>query len=159
LTNSNSEVEDTVSGFRNPGKDESIEAAKRRQNDVQVGDAMPDGTIYAGISPDSHKPMYTTPWDAPGTYNFNEAAKYASRLDAHGHHDFHAPSKGELSVLWENRDKGKLAGTFNVTGSNPAGWYWSSSPNGIDYGWAQHFSDGFQFNYGRDHVSSLRCVR
>src|SRR5258708_6921449 len=30
------------------------------------GDRMPDGTVYAGISPESGKPMYTTPGDAPG---------------------------------------------------------------------------------------------
>jgi Protein of unknown function (DUF1566) len=123
------------------------------------GDAMPDGTIYAGISPESHKPMYTTPCDAPGTYTFNEAAKYASRLDAHGYHDFHAPTRGELNVLWKNRDKGKLAGTFNVTGSYPAVWYWSSSPDDFTSGWAQRFSDGSQLNYFRFYASSLRCVR
>ena len=124
----------------------------------EIGDKMPDGTIYAGISPDTHKPMYATPADAPGTYTFNEAAKYASRLDAHGRHDFHVPSKGELNVLWENRNKGKLAGTFNVTGSNPAGWYWSSSPGDVN-GWAQRFSDGYQDYNFRHYDSSLRCVR
>jgi Protein of unknown function (DUF1566) len=135
------------------------DAATRGKTAVEIGDEMEDGTIYAGISPESHKPMYTTPCDAPGTYTFNEAAKYAKNLDAHGHHDFHAPSKGELKVLFENRNKGKLAGTFNVTGSDPAGWYWSSSPYRLDVGWAQRFSDGFQHNGDRDLDSSLRCVR
>src|SRR5690349_10563178 len=36
------------------------------------GDRMADGTVYAGISPDTHQPMYTTPEDAPLTYTFNE---------------------------------------------------------------------------------------
>ena len=125
----------------------------------KVGEVMPDGTIYAGISPESHKPMYTTPCDAPGTYTFNEAAKYASRLDAHHHHDFHAPTRGELNVLWENRNKGKLKGTFNETGSDPAGWYWSSSQNDHSIAWAQRFSDGTQLYYTKYSDSSLRCVR
>src|SRR5437868_10026201 len=31
----------------------------------QVGDKMPDGSVYAGISPDTNQPIYTTPKDAP----------------------------------------------------------------------------------------------
>jgi hypothetical protein len=34
------------------------------------GDTMPDGTIYAGISPDTQKAMYTTPEDAPLTHTW-----------------------------------------------------------------------------------------
>jgi hypothetical protein len=85
----------------------------------------------------------------------------ANNLEAHGHHDFRVPSLSELSVLWENRDKGKLKGTFNETGSYPAGWYWSSSPYDDDFldAWAQRFSDGNQAHDYRYHVSSLRCVR
>jgi hypothetical protein len=29
--------------------------------DLRIGDIIPDGTIYAGISPDTNKPMYATP--------------------------------------------------------------------------------------------------
>lgn len=46
-------------------------------------------------------------------------------------------------MRWENRNKGKLKGTFNETGSGPAGWYWSFSPYGGN-GWTQRFSDGFR---------------
>jgi hypothetical protein len=135
-------------------------AAANSKTAPEIGDEMPDGTIYAGLSPDTGEKMFATPRDAPGTYTFNEAAKYAKDLDAHGHHDFHAPSQGELNVLWENRNKGKLAGTFNETGSDPAGWYWSSTPNFINIAWAQRFSDGYQnTKYFRNIDSSLRCVR
>jgi hypothetical protein len=137
----------------------SGERARKEDVQVNIGDEMPDGMIYAGISPDTHKPMYATPKDAPGTYPFNEAAKYANNLDAHGHHDFHVPSKGELDVLWENRNKGKLKGTFNETGSTPAGWYWSSSQYFNFGSWTQRFSDGFQVYDTRNLGSSLRCVR
>ena len=37
---------------------------------------MPDGTIYAGISPVANKPMYLAAEDAPIAMYFNEAAKY-----------------------------------------------------------------------------------
>ena len=134
------------------------DSAAKGKTAPEIGDEMEDGTILAGYY--EGKPLYATPKDAPGTYTFNQAAKYAKNLDAHGHHDFHAPSKGELNVLYQNRDKGKLKGTFNETGSNPAGWYWSSSPDG-NYGgaWAQRFSDGNQYYYHRGYDSSLRCVR
>src|SRR5260370_31555184 len=51
------------------------------------GDRMADGSVYAGISPDTGKAMYATPGDAPLTYTFNEAGKYAAKLDANSHQD------------------------------------------------------------------------
>jgi hypothetical protein len=127
------------------------------KKDIQVGDEMPDGTILAGYY--EGKPMYTTRRDAPGVYEFDQAAQYAKNLDAHGRKDWRPPTKGELNVLYENRNQGKLKGTFNETGSLPAGWYWSSSQD--DFGaWEQRFSDGDQkdtiFKRGD---SALRCVR
>src|ERR1035437_5271915 len=124
----------------------------------KVGDRMADGTIYAGTSPDSNKPMYATPADAPLTYTFNQAQKYAEKLDAHGHKDWRAPTKAELNVLFKNR---AAIGGFNETGSYPAGWYWSTSPDISANAWDQRFSDGHQ-NYHYDfkfYDSSLRCVR
>src|SRR5262245_46021586 len=91
------------------------------------GDRMPDGTIYAGVSPDIGRAMYTTPADAPLTMKWKKAMDYAAGLDAHGREDWRVPTNAELNVLWENRDKDALKGTFNVTGSYPAGWYWSST--------------------------------
>jgi hypothetical protein len=134
-------------------------SAAKGKTAPEIGDEMADGTVYAGISPDTHKPMYARPRDESVVLTFNEAAKHAKNLEAHGHHDFRAPSKNELSVLRENRNKGKLAGTFNETGSTSAGWYWSSTPNYKTTAWAQRFSDGIQSNIGRDYDSSLRCVR
>src|ERR1039457_3929600 len=109
--------------------------------ELKIGDAMPDGSIYAGTSPDSNKPMYTTPADAPLTYTFNQAQKYAEQLDAYGHKDWRAPTKAELNVLFKNR---AAIGGFNESSSYPAGWYWSSSQGGYLYAWVQRFSDGYQ---------------
>src|SRR5690349_17209341 len=39
-----------------------------RINGPKVGDLIPDRTIFAGISPDTGNPMFTTPLDAPLTY-------------------------------------------------------------------------------------------
>jgi len=122
----------------------------------KVGDKMPDGTVFAGISPYTNKPMYATPADASLTMKFNEAQEYATKLDAHGHKDWHVPTKAELNVLFNNR---AAIGGFNVTGSNPAGWYWSASPGYLWYAWDQRFSDGYQNFNDKGNHSAVRCVR
>jgi len=124
-----------------------------------TGGIMPDGTVYAELSPDTHKPLYTTPADAPGIYTWSKGEDYCRALQASGHQDWHVPTKDELNILYENRNTGPLKGTFNETGSYPAGWYWSSSPVSDDHGWAQRFSDGYQYDNTRLGYSSLRCVR
>jgi hypothetical protein len=121
-----------------------------------IGTSMPDGTIYAGISPDTGKPMYATPKDAPLTCNFNDAAKYASTLDAHGHHDWRAPTRAELNVLFQNR---ATIGGFDTTGSDPAGWYRAFAPENVHLACAQRFSDGLKSLIDRNARLALRCVR
>jgi Protein of unknown function (DUF1566) len=125
---------------------------------LRPGDKMSDGTIFAGTSPETHKPMYTTPEDAPLTYTFNHAQKYAAKLDAHGHHDWRVPTKGELKVMFQNR---AAIGGFNVTGAFPAGWYWSSTEhfNHDSLAWGQRFNGGEQDSYRKNSDSSLRLVR
>jgi hypothetical protein len=120
------------------------------------GERMSDGTIFAGISPETNKPMYTTPQDAPLTMRWKAAMEYAAKLDTLGHQDWRAPTKGELNVLFKNR---AAIGGFDESGSSPAGWYWSSSQG--DYGaWDQRFSGGNQnYNIFKGDASSLRCVR
>src|SRR5204862_68501 len=55
---------------------------QRSPGGIAPGDRMGDGTIYAGISPDSGKPMYTTPADKPLTHTFNGAAEHAKLRNA-----------------------------------------------------------------------------
>lgn len=123
------------------------------------GDKMDDGTIFAGVSPDTGKPMYAMAAAAPLTYTFNEAQKYAQGMNAqkpHGHDDWHVPTKGELNVLFNNR---AAIGGFDVSGSNPSGWYWSSSSNLRWDAWGQRFRDGYQGYNLKDVHSSVRLVR
>jgi hypothetical protein len=117
---------------------------------------MPDGTIFVGVSPDTGKPMYTTPADAPLTMKWKQAMEYAARLDAHGHQDWRVPAKDELNVLFKNR---AAIGGFDVTGSIPAGWYWSWSEDGTFTAWAQRFRYGHQEWDFKFDAQSLRCVR
>ena len=55
---------------------------------------------------------------------WQEAMDFAARSNAS------VPSREELNQMYQARDEGALKGTFNTTGSHPAGWYWSSSQYG-----------------------------
>jgi len=126
----------------------------------KIGDRMEDGTIFAGISPDTYKPMYAAPADASLSLSFYKAAQYASELEVGGKKGFRVPTENELNVLFQNKEKGALAGTFNLTGSSPAGWYWSSTPYAGFFGHCQRLSDGLQvIDTVRRCVLSVRCVR
>jgi len=131
--------------------------AKPKANTApQVGDKRADGTVYAGMSPDTGKRMYTTPRDAGLIFTFKKAKDYAAALDAHGHQDWRVPTRGELSVLFQNS---AAIGGFDISGSDPAGWYWSDEQGYFYIAWGQRFSDGIQDDYGTATGSSLRCVR
>lgn len=116
---------------------------------------MPDGTIYAGISPNGR--MYVTAENAPVRLDFNAAAKYTEVLDAHGHQDWYMPTREELNILYENRNKGALEGSFN----SPAGLHWSSTSDGRNGAWAMGFNgDGKKDGCCmKDHKAAVRCVR
>lgn len=131
--------------------------AKRIAN-AKVGDVMPDGSIYAGLSPATNKRIFVAARDARVAMRFNTAAAFANALDAHGHKDWRVPTKEELDVLFQNREKGALKGTFNLN-SVPDCYYLSSTPMVDDFVWIQRFSDG---ELGRNYpyrAVSVRCVR
>jgi len=84
------------------------------------------------------------------------AARHCDNLTAHGHSDWYLPARYELAVLSTNRT---AIGGFNLTGSFPAGWYWSSSERNNANSWYQRFSDGTQFYFDKLFGLSVRCVR
>jgi hypothetical protein len=123
----------------------------------QIGDKMPAGHpnagwIYAGVSKTTNQPLYVAPKDS-GVFQWKAAMDFAAKEGAR------VPSKQELDQIYDAKDKGKLKGTFNETGSDPAGWYWSSSQFIYYNAWDQRFSDGTQGYNVKDDDSSLRCVR
>jgi hypothetical protein len=120
---------------------------------MQIGDVMPDGSIYAGLSPDTNNPMYATVDDANLTMTFNKAKEYASKLEAYGRKDWRLPTKSELKLLFHNKEEGALSGTFN-----PAGFYWSSEELSIA-AWGQRFSDGLELCDIQDRPAFVRYVR
>jgi hypothetical protein len=89
-----------------------------------------------------------------------DAAEYCDGLSAHGYDDWYLPAQDELNVLYTNKNTGDLNGTFNETGSLPAGYYWSSSEDGSSYARHQRFSGGVQGSYlGKYNGLAVRCVR
>jgi len=130
----------------------------------EVGDKMPDGTIYAGISPDTGRAMYAAPADVyigdkPAQMTFAKAKWLAKNFQLGDNSDFRLPSERELNELFKNKNKGALKGTFNETGKWRGGWYTSSSTDHILAVWQQRFSDGSSNNYDKIDVSSVRLVR
>ena len=129
---------------------------------LEVGMKMPDGTIFAGYSPDTGKAMYAAPTDAGLKMNFDKAAKYAENLTIGGKKGFRIPSQDELTVLCQNRDKGAMKGTFNLISMDPSDWYWSSTPHTFPLGlaaWAQRFRDETQHNDFKSARKNVRCIR
>jgi Protein of unknown function (DUF1566) len=126
----------------------------------RIDRVMPDGTVYAGISPDTGRAMYAMPADVSLTMTFNGATEYAQGLnaqEAHGHDDWRVPTKDELKVLFNNRAK---IGGFDLNGSGPLGHYWSSSPYcDASEAWTQRFSDGLQDHYHKGFPATVRLVR
>jgi hypothetical protein len=134
----------------------------------EIGERMPEGTIFAGCY--EGKPLYTMPADAATrrwlfpnktTYTFNQAGRYAGKLNACGHRDWRVPNEGELAMLYQNHNKGKLKGTFNETGVvGSGGWYWSSRVGFGEAVMGQEFRYGIrEYELYKDFELSLRCVR
>jgi hypothetical protein len=123
---------------------------------LKIGDVMPDGTIYAGISPDTNAPMFTTAKDAPFPMNWHTAATYARDLFAHGRADWRVPTSAELNVLFNNR---AAIGGFTGARLLRPGWYWSSSEQRYFDAKDQRFSDGHQSAHRKYHQSAVRCIR
>jgi hypothetical protein len=123
-----------------------------------AGRTMPDGTVYAGISPDTDKALYTTSQDAPVVLPWLKAQNYCRTLSARRQRDWRLPSLSELAVLFANRAD---IGSFNETGyvNNAPGYYWSSVQIGDASAWGQRFNDGYHEDLSKTLDSLVRCVR
>lgn len=125
----------------------------------EIGAKMPDGTVCAGVSPDTHKPMYATPTDEPLEMLWGEAMKAAKKKDVYGHKDWRVPTPNELNILFQNQNKGSLKGTFNnLAGNGCPAHYWSSKKNLITAHY-QSFEHGSQSAWARYFPTKVRCVR
>lgn len=86
----------------------------------------------------------------------HRAAQHCADLVAHGQSDWYLSARDELNVLRVNR---AAIGGFNLSGSYPAGWYWSSSENSLNLARGQRFVSGGQDTHLKNDDLSVRCVR
>jgi hypothetical protein len=92
------------------------------KQELKIGQRRPDGSVYAGASPDTGSAMYAAPKDAHLICTFNEVADYTQQLNAQrflGHNDWRVSTKDELNVLYNNHAE---IGGFDISGSYSAGW-------------------------------------
>lgn len=120
-----------------------------------IGAKMPDGTVYAGISPDTKRPMYTTPRDEPLKMSWRKAMKTAKKKDFGGHKDWRVPTQGELKVLFKNA---AAIGAFDTSGTI-GHWYWSSWNYNAGYSVAVEFSSGGGYGNPKQKADIVRFVR
>lgn len=154
-------IEFSPANINTPKTSTAIAAAQKA---YKIGEQLADGSIYVGLSAMSGKSLVTTAEDI-GVYNHREAVRVVAELNRHGGGGWRLPTghwndKGdELNGnLFENRNKGALAGTFNLTGAAPAGYYWAAEHQYL-LAACQQFSGGVRHYYGRFTRSSVRPVR
>ncbi len=89
------------------------------ESDPTIGATMKDGTIYAGISPETLKPMYVQYNEMPKKMTWDDAVAHAERLQ------FRLPTAGELTAIFNNQVQRGVFGKLHEA-------YWSSdcSPDG-----------------------------
>ena len=85
-----------------------------------------------------------------GTMNWHDAMNC-------GKDGWRLPTSDELNLIFKNKEQFK---GLVLTGSDPSGWYWSSSPyDSLDgYARVQRLSDGTQYDYHKSLGLSVRLV-
>ncbi len=78
------------------------------------------------------------------------AAEIADAYTLNGHDDWFLPSKDELNLLYQQKED---VGGFAVVN------YWSSTEASSSLAWSLYFSDGFQYDDGKDDTLRVRPVR
>jgi hypothetical protein len=154
-----------------------------------AGGLCADGSVYAGVSPDGHAPLYTTPENAPGTYrwgpNGNTAVPDCDDWDDAGCITG-AANTAVLAALAGAYDAAKYCANLNAYGHDD--WYlpslrelyvlyWNGRFIGGLRNWyesgdnylssseasstdAWHISDGDDYEYGKTlNDYYVRCVR
>ena len=88
-------------------------------------------------------------------YTDTDAARYCHNMvyPAGGYSDWYLPARDELNLVLYGMH---LAGRGNFSTAN---WYWSSSEQAANNGWAKIFSDGSYFNCEKPNNHIVRCVR
>lgn len=127
-----------------------------------IGDTCADGTLYAGISPDTRNAMFVLPADAADQMTWDQARGYAEDLDAHGHDDWRLPTIPELRAIFGNR-----TGISGLNDSSVGGGasYWSSDDYETfavqhhNFVWPGHTDQNADIFAAKDTLAAVRAVR
>lgn len=133
----------------------------------EIGDKMPDGSVFAGLTAGGCQEIYAMPADLDVAMTFNNAASCVQKLNADkalGHDDWQLPSLENLQILQKNQDVGALTGTFNQKKGSFFGLdcpylYWSSTRDLCrrEGTWAVRFSNGNESSVYNDDIFRLSC--
>jgi hypothetical protein len=86
-----------------------------------------------------------------------EAAYYCKNTErTGGYTDWYLPARDELKALHSNK---VVIGNFNISGSWPGSYYWSSTELNDYAALLQNFKDGDQTGSFKPYPRSVRCVR
>lgn len=114
------------------------------------GMMMTDGTIYAGVSPDTGQPLCAMPFDMGDPHSWGDAKALATRQTFANKMDWRLPTKAELAVLYENR---------SVIDGFKEGFYWAATESNCASAWCQSFSNGRVDESNKLNFSRVRYVR
>ncbi len=136
-------------------------AAAKEAATPKIGDTDEDGWKYAGVSPMTGQPLYVAPQDS-GVMKWKNAINAVQNLKKQGKPGVHVPSEEELTQMFNYE---AALGGFKKA-KNPAGYYWSSSPDfspGAEFfAWmaTKCFDDGENaYGHTKKDKRSVRLVR
>lgn len=126
----------------------------------RIGTRAEDGTVYAGVSPDTGTAMYALAVDEAGELTFQEAQERANVLSRESGQSYRVPSAAELTVLFNNRS---AIGGFDESGAYPRGYYRSAThmndnPESVGASVMRHPHQE-PFNISKAYGVSVRLVR
>ena len=110
-----------------PGPSNDSQGNDSKKKELEIGDKREDG--YAFVGTDNGQNVFAKFAKGDGVKKWKEAMKFAEGQNAH------LGSDAELDLLQGALNKALLRDSFDVSGSNPAGWVWGSrrdpgSPDG-----------------------------
>ncbi len=115
-----------------------------------VGNACDNGTIYAGVSPDTANALIITPSDAPAKYKWDEAVAFCNSFTGSGYNDWRLPSAAEA---------GKIQDGWGHIGGLSNSYYWSGDVVNAATSVAVAMANGATQNTAVQTLNAVRCVR
>lgn len=141
-----------------------LEEFERACESLNVGELTKNRSIVAGTCPDTGRKLFAMHADAYDAMTFEQALEHVASVNKNRtlhHDDWRIPTEEELDVLYDNRDKGALQGSFAVTFplDYARSWYWSSTcRDPSDDPYCRRFADGRREHRPRRSPASLRLV-